>query len=535
MEETQKMSSAVLKASPLFISIAVSLAAFMEVLDTTIANVALSNIAGSLGATSEESTWVLTSYLVSNGIVLPLSGWFSSLIGRKNFFILCILGFTLTSFLCGISTSLPMLIIFRLLQGLAGGGLQPTQQAIIKDSFPPEKLGMAFAITGITTVLAPILGPVLGGYITDNFNWRWIFFMNVPVGILAAFLVKTLVQDSLESQKQKTTSIDYIGLSLITLGLGALQIVLDKGQQEDWFDSFFIIGFSCIAAVGLILAIFWLLKQKNPIVELKLFAIPSFSMSCLMIFFVGFALYASAALLPMLVQTNFGYDATLSGFVLSPSGVTTILLMPVVGKLVTRVQARYLIAFGMFLNAIGMLVTGFITPQTDYITLVFMRILQTIGLPFLFVSAGTLAFSKISSEHSSNASAIFSLMRNLGGSIGISLATSLLAHNQQIQQANLVQHLTTADPGYQSTLSSYTQTIMNLGIPAAKAASLALAQISKELAHQASILAYRDVYNFFAITLIILAIIALFMPGNKLQKKDSPLESKQETLSVPSN
>lgn len=529
------MSNVTLKANPLFISISVSLAAFMEVLDTTIANVALSNIAGSLGATSDESTWVLTSYLVSNGIVLPLSGWFSSLMGRKNFFILCILGFTVTSFLCGISTSLPMLIIFRLLQGLAGGGLQPTQQAIIKDSFPPEKLGMAFAITGITTVLAPILGPVLGGYITDNFNWRWIFFMNVPVGILAAFLVKILVQDSPESQKQKTTSIDYIGLSLIALGLGALQIVLDKGQQEDWFDSFFIIGFSCIALVGLTLAIFWLLKQKNPIVELKLFKIPSFSMSCLMIFFVGFTLYASAALLPMLVQTNFGYDATLSGFVLSPSGVTTILLMPVVGKLVTRIQARYLIAIGMFLNAIGMLATGFITPQTDYTTLVFVRILQTIGLPFLFVPAGTLAFSKISTEHSSNASAIFSLMRNLGGSIGISLATSLLTHNQQIQQANLVQHLTTADPGYQSALSSYTQTMINLGIPASQATNLALAQISKELAHQASILAYRDVYNFFAVTLVILAIVALFMPSNKVQKNTVSPPPNQETLSTSVN
>ncbi|HEY3424694.1 MAG TPA: DHA2 family efflux MFS transporter permease subunit, partial [Negativicutes bacterium] len=225
--------------SPLLISTAVSLAAFMEVLDTTIANVALSHIAGSLGASSEESTWVLTSYLVANGIILPLSGWLSSLMGRKNFFIICILGFTLTSFLCGIATSLPMLIVFRLLQGLTGGGLQPSQQAIIKDSFPPEKLGMAFAITGITTVLAPILGPTLGGLITDNFSWRWIFFMNVPVGLLAAFLVNVLVVDPPSARKQKVDTIDYIGLSLIALGLGALQIVLDKGQQEDWFDSTF--------------------------------------------------------------------------------------------------------------------------------------------------------------------------------------------------------------------------------------------------------------------------------------------------------
>ncbi|HEY3426609.1 MAG TPA: DHA2 family efflux MFS transporter permease subunit, partial [Negativicutes bacterium] len=231
------------KINPFLISIAVSLAVFMETLDTTIANVALSHIAGSLGASLEESTWVLTTYLVSNGIVMPLSGWLSSLMGRKKFFILCILGFTVASFMCGIATSLPMLILFRLLQGLAGGGLQPIQQAIIKDSFPPEKLGMAFAITSITMVVAPIVGPTLGGYITDSYSWRWIFFINIPIGMLAAFLVRILVQDPPTAQRKSVGTIDYIGLSLVSLGLGTLQIILDKGQQEDWFDSSFIIIF----------------------------------------------------------------------------------------------------------------------------------------------------------------------------------------------------------------------------------------------------------------------------------------------------
>ncbi len=509
-------------ANPLLVSTAVSLAAFMEVLDTTIANVALSHIAGSLGASSEESTWVLTSYLVSNGIVLPLSGWLSALMGRKNFFIFCILGFTLTSFLCGIASSLPMLIVFRLLQGLAGGGLQPSQQAIIKDSFPAEKLGMAFAITGITTVLAPILGPTLGGYITDNFSWRWIFFMNVPVGLLAAFLVNMLVQDPPSAQKRKVDSIDYTGLSLIALGLGALQIVLDKGQQEDWFDSSFIIIFACIAVGGLILAVFWLLRQKHPIVELKLFKIPSFSLPCVMIFFVGFALYSSAMLLPMLVQTSFGYDATLSGLVLSPSGIATIFMMPVVGKLVNKIQAKYLISFGMLTTAIGMWATGLVTPQTDYTTFVLVRILQTVGLPFLFIPASTLAFSKISPENSSNASAIVSLMRNLGGSIGISLVTNKLIHSQQIEQSYLVQHLTTADPGYRNAIATFTQTITNLGVPSIQAPTAALGQIYQQLVSQATILAYRDAYNFVAGILVILTIVALLMPGNDLQKKRAP-------------
>ncbi|VBB07580.1 tetracycline resistance protein tetb signature [Lucifera butyrica] len=508
-----------INASPLLVSTAVSLAAFMEVLDTTIANVALSHIAGSLGAGSDESTWVLTSYLVSNGIVLPLSGWLSALMGRKNFFIACILGFTFTSFMCGISTSLPMLIVFRLLQGLAGGGLQPSQQAIIKDSFPPEKLGMAFAITGITTVLAPILGPTLGGYITDNFSWRWIFFMNVPVGLLAAFLVEVLVQDPPSARKQNVGSIDYIGLSLIALGLGALQIVLDKGQQEDWFSSSFIITFSCVSFVALLFAVFWLLEQKNPVVDLRLFKIPSFGMPCVMIFFVGFALYASATLLPMLVQSDFGYDATLSGLVLSPGGIVTLLMMPIAGRLVNTIQAKYLISFGMLMTALGLWATGLVTPQTDYSTFVLVRCLQVIGLPFLFVPASTLAFSKISAQDSSNASAVISLMRNLGGSIGISLVTNRLVHSQQIEQVYLVQHLTAADAGYRSALASLTQAITNMGVPSSLASTKAMGQIYQGLVQQASILAYRDAFNFIAAMLLVLGVVALFMPNNELHKK----------------
>lgn len=508
-----------MKINPFLISIAVSLAVFMETLDTTIANVALSHIAGSLGATLEESTWVLTTYLVANGIVMPLSGWLSSLMGRKNFFILCILGFTFASFMCGIATSLPMLILFRLLQGLAGGGLQPVQQAIIKDSFPPEKLGMAFAVTSITMVVAPILGPTLGGYITDSYSWRWIFFINIPVGMLAAFLVRILVQDPPTAQRKSVSTIDTIGLSLVALGLGTLQIILDKGQQEDWFDSSFIIIFACISCISLVLAAFWLLKQKNPVVDLKLFAIPSFSIACMMIFSVGFTLWASTALLPMLVQENFGYDATLSGLVLSPSAISVILMLPVVGKLVKVIQSRYLIALGLFVNATGMWLTGFITPQTDYSTFVLVRCLQTAGLSFLYVPISVLAFSKISLANSSNASAIFSLMRNLGGSIGIALITNRLVHSQQIQQSNLVQHLTAADPGYASALSNYTRTITNLGVSTAQAATTAAGHIYQELLHQATILAYMDAYHLLATILIISSIAALFIPNNIQAKK----------------
>ncbi|QJW48801.1 DHA2 family efflux MFS transporter permease subunit [bacterium BFN5] len=338
--------------------------------------------------------------------------------GRKNFFMLCIGGFVFTSFMCGVATSLPMLVIFRLLQGLAGGGLQPVQQAIIRDSFPPEKLGIAFGITGISMVLAPIIGPTLGGFITDHYSWRWIFLINVPIGMITLLLVKVFVQEPENTKKIKST-IDYIGLGLIAIGLGALQIVLDRGQQEDWFDSTFIISLSCISLISLLLAIYWLLHQKDPIVDLKLLAIPSFSLPGIILFFVGFTLWSATSLLPMMVQENFGYNATLAGLVLSPSAIFPLFMMPFVGKLVNLIESRYLIALGLFINAIGTWLMSLVTPQTDYTTFAIARCFQTAGLPLLFVPATTLAFSKIPREKSSNASAIVSLLRNLGGSIGI--------------------------------------------------------------------------------------------------------------------
>jgi DHA2 family multidrug resistance protein len=488
----------------MLVAMVVSLAAFMEVLDTTITNVSLSHIAGSLAASQDESTWVLTSYLVANGIVLPLSGWLSGVMGRKNFFMLCIAGFTVASFACGVATSLPMLIVFRLMQGLAGGGLQPMQQAIIMDSFPPEKRGTAFGITGITMIVAPILGPTLGGYITDNFSWRWIFFMNVPVGIIAIFLIRSLVVDPPHAVAKGFKSIDYIGLLLLAVGLGALQIVLDKGQEDDWFDSRFIVTFSVIAVVCLASMVAWLLRQKDPIVDLRLLGNKYFGPACLMIFFVGFTLYGASTLLPLLVQSEFGYDATLAGLVLSPGGLAVIVFMPIAGKLVNKVQARYLISFGMAMTAVGMGATMFFTPQTDYNTFVFFRILQVCGLPFLFVPTSVMAFSAIAKEKSNKASALYSLMRNLGGSFGIALALSFIQRREQLHQNYLTQHLSPGSAAYQKALST---------MPAGK--------IYQELLKQATILSYGDAFQLFAIIVAVLAVIALFLPRNKIQAKPS--------------
>ena len=497
------------------------MAAFMEVLDTTITNVSLSHIAGTLGASQDESTWVLTSYLVSNGIVLPLSGWLSGVMGRKRFFMMSIGAFTVASFACGMSNSLGMLIFFRLIQGLAGGGLQPTQQAIVMDAFPPAQRGMAFGITGITMIVAPILGPTLGGYITDNFSWQWIFFMNVPVGALAFFLVGRMVTDPEHAKAKGLLSIDYVGLSLITLGLGALQIVLDKGQQEDWFDSRFILAFSAIAMLCLTSAVVWLLRQKDAIVDLRLLAQPSFGLSCLMMFFTGFCLYGGSTLLPILVQSQFGYDATTAGLILSPGGLAVVFLMPLAGKLVNYIPARYLVAFGMALCSCGMWLTTHITPDSSYGLFVSMRIMQVLGLPFLFVPISTLAFMDVPKEKSSKASAVYAMSRNLGGSIGIAILTSYLARRQQVHQALLTDSLTTSHTGYREALSGATQAIANHGHSLVEATHFSLGHMYRELIHQASLLAFNDSFALMAIVMGVLAGVTFLMPRNDPHAKKS--------------
>ncbi len=511
------MQPRALPAHPVLIATVVSIAAFMEVLDTTITNVSLTHIAGSLAASQNESTWVLTSYLVANGIVLPLSGWLAEVMGRKTFFLFCIAGFTLASLACGMSTSLPMLIFFRLVQGLAGGGLQPMQQAIVMDAFPLSKRGVAFAITGITIVLAPILGPTLGGYITDNFSWRWVFFINVPVGVLAILLVRNLVTDPPHAEGKGVGSIDFIGLGLLATGLGCLQIVLDKGQEDDWFGSPFITTFAIISGACLVAGVIWLLRQKDPVVDLRLFKDKYFGPSCLLLFFVGFMLYGAQTLLPLLLQTEFGYDATLAGLVLSPGGIAVITSMVVVGKLVNKIQARTLIFVAMTVSSIGMIATMFFTPQTDFRTFVFMRILQVAMMPFMFVPLGTMAFSAIPKEKSGKASALFSLMRNLGGSFGISIILTFLERREQLHQTYLAAHLAATDTVYQTTLAAASHAIASTG--AVHPAASAMGMMYIHMINQASMLGYGDAFQFFAVMIGALGVCALFLPRNKVLKK----------------
>src|ERR1700685_4020278 len=335
--------------NPWIIALTVTLATFMEVLDTSIANVSLPHIAGSLSAGQDESTWVLTSYLVSNAIVLPLSGWLSSIMGRKRFYMSCVALFTISSALCGLAPNLPMLILFRVLQGVGGGGLQPSEQAILADTFEPAKRGMAFAVYGIAVVSAPAIGPTLGGWITDNFTWRWIFFINIPVGILSLLLTSRLIQDPpyFKRRKLNETRIDYIGLGLVALGLGTLQVILDKGQREDWFESHFIVILSLIAASALIFVTVWEWKQKDPIIDLHLFRDRTFGVSNLLMFMLGFALLGSTLLIPLFSQTLLGYTAQKAGLALMPGGFTIIILLPLVGFLLSRYSPRWLLIFGL--------------------------------------------------------------------------------------------------------------------------------------------------------------------------------------------
>ena len=430
--------------NPWLIACTVMLATFMEVLDTSVANVALPHIAGNLSAGVDESTWVLTSYLVSNAIVLPLSGWFSTLFGRKRFYMFCVMLFTVSSLLCGFAPSLPLLVTFRVLQGAGGGALQPVSQAILVESFPKSKQGQAMAVYGMGVVFAPIIGPTLGGWITDNYSWRWIFFINIPVGILSLLMTQMLIFDPsyLKRKDLRTLKIDYIGIGLLSVGLGFLQIMLDKGQRDDWFSSGFIIACAVITGAALIGAVFWELHSKDPIVDLHLLGDRNFALSTLTMFTLGVVLYSTTVLLPEMAQILLGYDATTSGWMLSPGGMALMVLLPLVGWLLGKIEPRWLVTFGAVVIAISLLNMAHFDLDVDFRTLMLARVYQSCGMAFLFVPINVMAFYFISKERTNNATGIINLARNIGGSVGISGVQTLLARQQQEHQNYLIAHMT---------------------------------------------------------------------------------------------
>jgi len=504
--------------NPWIIALAVTLATFMEVLDTSIANVALPHIAGSLSAGQDESTWVLTSYLVSNAIVLPLSGWLSSIVGRKNFYMGCVALFTISSFMCGLAPNLAVLIICRVLQGIGGGGLQPSEQAILADTFPPAKRGMAFAVYGMAVVTAPAIGPTLGGWITDNFSWRWIFFINIPVGILSILLTSRLIQDPpyFRRRKRSETHIDYIGLGFVALGLGTLQVVLDKGQREDWFESNFILILSVIAALSLIFVIYWEWKQKDPIIDLHLFSDRTFGISNLLMFMLGFALLGSTLLLPLFSQTLLGYTAQQAGLALMPGGFAIILLLPLVGFLLSRYTPRWLLMFGLIVLSYSLFHMTKFNLQIDFRTVAEARVLQAVGMAFLFVPINTAAYAFLPRDKNNAASGLMNLARNIGGSVGISVVTTMLDRRTQKHLSDLAGNLSASNLSLQATLQGAARAMQAHGASAAEASQRAYALVQGTVQRQAVMLSYIDCFWFLGVSILCM------IPAVFLIKKSKP-------------
>src|ERR1700683_971251 len=506
------------KFNPWLIAVVVAMAAFMEVLDTSIANVALPYMAGSLGASNDQSTWVLTSYLVSNAIVLPISGWIAGAIGRKRFFMICLVIFTLSSLLCGIAPSLGTIIFFRILQGAGGGGLQPMAQAILADTFPPEKRGLAFALYGVTAIIAPTIGPTLGGWITVNYTWRWIFFINLPVGILALFLIARLVEDPpwVRRSPGARVKFDYVGISLLTLGVGALQVLLDKGQEDDWFGSHFIFTLAVLAAVGLVSCVVWEWFYKHPIVEVQLFRNLNFLASNGMMFVLGILLFSSLVMMPLFLQSLMGYTAESAGLVLSGGGLLLLFLMPVVGILSAKVQARYLVAFGGVTLSVGMYVSSRqLDLQVSFLSASMLRLAQVFGLAFLFVPINLASYIGMPAEKSSSVAGLVNFMRNIGSSVGTSMVTTLIERRSQVHQVFLASDVSAGRPGLASEVTGLTARLIASGMSAARAAAQANAIVFRDVIAQATTLAYIDTFMILAGASAVIFVLSFGLKKNE--------------------
>lgn len=503
--------------NPWLVAVVVALAAFMEVLDTSIANVALPYMAGNLAASNDQSTWVLTSYLVSNAIVLPISGWLAGALGRKRFFMGCLAIFTASSLLCGLAPSLGFLLLFRVMQGAGGGGLQPMAQAILADTFPPHQRGLAFALYGITAVTAPTIGPTLGGWITFNYSWRWIFFINLPVGIITWLLVRRFVEDPpyLKRLKAAGVKLDYVGIAFLVVGIGALQILLDKGQEDDWFGSSFITTLVVVSAVCLISLVIWELFQKAPIIDVRMFKNFNFAGASLMIFMLGILLFSSLVLMPQFLQTLLGYTSQLAGLALSAGGLVLLFEMPMIGQLTTKIQARRLIAFGWLVLSIAMFYsTARIDLQISFSAATWLRVAQVLGLGFLFVPITLVAYVGISPEKNNAVAGIINFMRNMGSSVGTSLVTTLIARRSQFHQLRLVEKARIDNPNFANTVQGLTQRYVNSGLGRHEASATAYASIYQSVQAQAATLAYVDTFMVLCVFAGIMFFVAFFLKRN---------------------
>ena len=509
------------------------LATFMEVLDTTVVNVSIPHIAGNLAATNEEGTWVVTSYLVSNAIVLPISGWLAKTLGRKRLLLICVAGFTLTSLCCGMATSLTQLIIFRVLQGLTGGGLQPLAQAILLETFPKERHGHAMAAFGIGILLAPILGPTLGGWITDNYSWRWIFYLNLPVGALSLVLMNRFVFDPHYVKRSKESRVDLWGIGFLALGIGSLQILLDTGQRKDWFSSQYILVFTGLCVFGLVALIVRELMTDHPVVDLRVLRDRSFSAGVFLISLLGFVLYASLVLLPLYLQTLMGYPAYNSGLALSPRGIGALLFTPLAGHLTTKTDPRRLLAVGMVLGSITMFQLSGLNLYAGFWDIFWAQVLQGIALSFLFIPLMSLAMSHISPEKMGNATSIFNLMRNIGGSVGIALMTTFLARRAQIHQNHLVAHITPGNVHVIRVLRGLKANFVVHGIDGVTASRKALAAVYGMVQQHATMLAFVEAFWIMAVVFLLMLAFLPLLQYSKPKRVAQPAPEPEQAALPP--
>ena len=501
-------------------ALTVTLATFMEVLDTSIANVALPHMAGTLGASTEEATWVLTSYLVSSAIVLPISGWLMQRFGRKRFYMTCVVMFTASSVLCGLATTLPMLIFFRILQGMGGGGLAPSEQAILADTFSVAKRGQAFALYGMAVVVAPAVGPTLGGWITDNFSWHWIFFINVPVGLLSLFLTQRMVEDPpyLKAGMNKKGKIDTLGLGLIAIGVGCLEFVLDKGQEKDWFGDHMILAFSIIAACCLLTFVWWEWQHEDPIVDIRLLKNRNFGTAVGLQFILGMVLFGTTVLIPQFVQVLLGYTAERAGLVISPGAVVLLLTMPIAGRIVGshKLDARMMVAMGYAATAIGLYNMTRLNLGVSYSEITLMRVIQVLGLSFIFIPISTLNYVGVPRDKNNQISSFSNFARNIGGSAGTALLTTFLQRTEQTHRSTLGSHVLDGSPQYMNFIASTKAGLMALGQGSDRAAQMAVGNAYRMMGRQASMLSYENAFWGMAV------IVALMVPLPFIMRKPAP-------------
>ncbi len=514
------------KHNPWAIALTVTLATFMEVLDTSIANVALPHIAGSLGASQEEATWVLTSYLVSSAIVLPISGWLSNRFGRKRFYMTCVAIFTFCSLLCGLAPTLPILILARILQGAGGGGLAPSEQAILADTFSIEKRGQAFAVYGMAVVVAPAIGPTLGGWITDNYNWHWIFFINIPIGLVSLWLSHRMVEDppKIASHTGEKKPVDFTGLALVASGVGCLEFFLDKGQEKDWFGDPMITTAAIIAAVLLITFVIWEWRHPDPIVDLRLLQNRNFGTAVFLQLILGMVLFGSTVLIPQYLQSLLGYTAERAGMALSPAGFVMMIMMLVAGRSLGKLDPRLMVSIGYFAVAAGLFNLTRLSLDSSFGQVTLWRALQVVGLPFVFIPISTLNYVGVPRSKSNQISSLSNFARNLGGSAGTALLTTFLARTAQTHQTQLAANVVPGSLPYQHYMVGVASALRSTGMSATQATQSAIGVAYQQMLRQASMLSYQNAFALLAASIFCLIPLPFVMRLPAKAEKPSPEE-----------